>query len=369
MEWFRGVVGWLGLCSAMGLASAEAHELNTSYSQIHVDETRTAIVLSIDEADLLRLFDLDTNSDGMLWAQELLRGADAAAAQLSRWIRAQTDDRELSLAVQDRQPDVDGDGNLFLRIRFEAEHEEGIPRQFHLDLDGFLQPLRDSGHKHLARLQVAGGGVEEILAVLSASQPRHTFTLSKESLAEQLVGFVWLGVEHIFIGYDHILFLVALIVIGGRLIGLVKIVTAFTVAHSLTLILATLEIVSLPGRIVESGIALSIAYVAAENLWAHRTDHRWILTFAFGFVHGFGFANVLRDLGLPTRGLVGSLLAFNVGVEIGQVIIVAVLFPGVLWMGRSSQRDRWVRGMSLVILLFGLGWLVERVFDFGFMPM
>jgi hypothetical protein len=176
-------------------------------------------------------------------------------------------------------------------------------------------------------------------------------------------------VEHIWIGYDHIMFLLALIIIGSRLGPLVKIVSAFTVAHSITLILATLEWVVLPQRLVESGIALSIAYVAAENLWLRDTRHRWILTFGFGLVHGFGFANVLRDLGLPSEGLIVSLLAFNVGVEIGQVTIVVLLLPLILWLSVQSFHERVVQLASALILLFGLGWLVERVFDLSYMPL
>jgi hypothetical protein len=166
-----------------------------------------------------------------------------------------------------------------------------------------------------------------------------------------MAAFIRLGIEHIFLGYDHIMFLLALLLLGGRFWTLVKIVTAFTIAHSITLIAAALQWVSLPSRFIETGIALSIAYVAAENFWAKRADHRWIITFLFGLVHGFGFANVLTQLGLPSKGLVASLLAFNVGVEAGQVAIVSVLFP-----------------VSSVILAFGLGWAIERSFDLSFMP-
>jgi len=95
---------------------------------------------------------------------------------------------------------------------------------------------------------------------------------------------------------------------------------------------------------------------------------RWIITFFFGLVHGFGFANVLRELGLPTKGLVASLLAFNIGVELGQICIVAVVFPLILWLSRQSFQRRAVRAVSALILLFGLGWFVERVFDFSYMP-
>ena len=221
-----------------------------------------------------------------------------------------------------------------------------------------------------ALLKLSVPGLPDGLAVLSAEQPVHELRLREApvSLWSQVGRFIWLGMEHIWIGYDHIMFLLALIVIGQRLAPLVKIVTAFTVAHSLTLILATLEWVVLPSRLVEAGIALSIVYVAAENFWLRDARHRWILTFCFGFVHGFGFANVLRDLNLPSEGLIATLLAFNIGVEIGQVSIVTILFPVILWMSRRSFHQRAVQVVSGLILLFGVGWLVERLFDLSYMP-
>ena len=156
------------------------------------------------------------------------------------------------------------------------------------------------------------------------------------SLPAQCAAFVKLGIAHIFLGYDHIVFLFALIVIGGRLGQLVKIVTAFTAGHSLTLILAALQVVVLPSRLIEGSIALTIAYVAFDNFFAATTAHRWVLTFCFGLVHGFGFANVLREMHLPASGLVPTLLSFNAGVEIGQVVIAAVLFPGDAVAGEAT---------------------------------
>jgi hypothetical protein len=108
--------------------------------------------------------------------------------------------------------------------------------------------------------------------------------------------------------------------------------------------------------------------VALENFWLRNTDHRWMLTFAFGLVHGFGFANVLRELGLPTQGLIASLLSFNVGVEIGQVVIVGLLFPLILWLNRQVFQKQVVWGVSSLIFLFGVGWFIERVFELEYMP-
>jgi len=179
--------------------------------------------------------------------------------------------------------------------------------------------------------------------------------------------FIKLGVEHIFLGYDHICFLLALLVVS-RFREMLKIITSFTVAHSITLIVAGLGIARLPSRLVECGIALTIIYVAFDNLRRKSTAHRWLLTFGFGLVHGFGFASVLSELGLPAVGRVRCLLAFNIGVEIGQLAIVSVALP-ILWLLAKRQlQARVAFAVSVIVGLFGMGWFIERAFGLGFMP-
>ncbi len=175
-------------------------------------------------------------------------------------------------------------------------------------------------------------------------------------------GFFLLGVEHIATGYDHLLFLLALILCGGRLLELLKIITAFTLAHSLTLGAAALNLVTLPSTMVEAVIALSIAYVAFENLYPrYAVSRRWAVSFLFGLVHGFGFSSVLKEIGLPKDSLLLSLLNFNLGVEAGQLVAVAVIVPLMAWLRSTPFEARVVRGISLVVLAVGLGLFVERV--------
>ena len=175
-------------------------------------------------------------------------------------------------------------------------------------------------------------------------------------------GFFLLGVEHIATGYDHLLFLLALILCGGRLVELLKIITAFTIAHSLTLGAAALDLVMLPSTLVESVIALSIAYVAFENLYPrYAVSRRWAVSFLFGLVHGFGFSSVLKEIGLPKDSLLLSLLNFNLGVEAGQLVAVVVVVPLLAWLRRTPFEARVVRLVSLVVLAVGLGLFVERV--------
>jgi hydrogenase/urease accessory protein HupE len=173
------------------------------------------------------------------------------------------------------------------------------------------------------------------------------------------------GVHHILIGPDHLLFLIGLLLLGGTLRRLVLVVSAFTIAHSITLSLAVLRVVSPPPWLVEPAIALSIVYVGADNLTVRggRDVRAWI-AFAFGLIHGFGFANVLREMDLPPRALGWSLLSFNLGVEIGQLAVVIVV-ASVLSEIRSKSPDtgrRLAVAGSVVVIAAGAFWFVQRVF-------
>jgi hypothetical protein len=176
------------------------------------------------------------------------------------------------------------------------------------------------------------------------------------------IAFFRLGVEHILSGYDHLLFLFALILRGGRLRSLIGIVTAFTLAHSITLALAVLGVVVVSSAIVEPVIALSIAYVALENIFRRgAASGRWVVSFVFGLVHGFGFAGALLELGLPPSGIVGSLLFFNLGVEAGQAMVVAALFPALLWFSRFTWERRAMTAISATVFIAAMALAIERV--------
>jgi hydrogenase/urease accessory protein HupE len=191
------------------------------------------------------------------------------------------------------------------------------------------------------------------------------FAGSRQGVVAVIRKFVPAGIHHILIGPDHLLFLVGLLLLGGTLRQLLFVVTAFTVAHSITLSLAALNIVSPPPRLIEPAIALSIVYVGADNLLAQggRDVRAWI-AFAFGFIHGFGFANVLREMDLPARALGWSLFSFNLGVEIGQALVVVVVASS---LAALRARNPWagqrlaVAG-SIVVIIAGAFWFVQRVF-------
>ena len=196
-----------------------------------------------------------------------------------------------------------------------------------------------------------GGGPDPAQALLDASQTEVRLTAPPPALLDVIWRYVEAGIEHIFLGYDHVAFLVAIVLWARRLWPVIKIVTAFTVAHSITLSLAALQIVVIPSAIVEPAIAASIVYVAIENFFSRNVDKRWRDTFAFGLIHGFGFASALQEFGLPRGAVVPALGAFNIGVEVGQVAIVSLVIPlliGLDWLivgdapcALRQERRRW----------------------------
>jgi hypothetical protein len=216
-------------------------------------------------------------------------------------------------------------------------------------------------HHTLAKVE-APDGTQQFAFAPDTRQARFVIE-GDHDVARSTGSFVLLGVEHILTGYDHLLFLLGLLLRGGSWLALAKIITAFTVAHSVTLALAVLDIVQLPERLVEAVIALSIAFVAAENIFLRPVmSRRWLVSFCFGLVHGFGFSSALRELGLPTHGLALALLGFNVGVELGQGLVVAVALPLLALMRRAGWERQTVWSSSLVILVFGVVLFVERAF-------
>jgi hypothetical protein len=328
--------------------------------------------------------DLDADHDDALMPAELAQGAPAIERFLREHIRVELDDHPVQLG-ETRGPEWPRDAGAQLAARdwhtsdaliaipF-AQTTRTPPREIYITFDVF----ETFGTRHTVLGAFEHGGKREEVTFTDA-EPDYLFDTEYAaaesggparggSLTQALARFFRLGIDHIFLGYDHICFLIALLVVS-RFRELFKIVTSFTVAHTITLILASLQIVRLPPRLVECAIAATIVYVAVENLTRASLKHRWLLTFGFGLIHGLGFANVLIELGLPTAGRVRCLLAFNLGVEAGQLAIVTAAFPLVLLIGRSRHARKIRAGISGAVALFGLGWLVDRVFGIGFMPL
>ena len=215
---------------------------------------------------------------------------------------------------------------------------------FRLSVDGELK----------AGLWVAAGETSDLIALNSVEQQR-----------QSLIDYVVIGFEHILpLGLDHILFVVGIYLLSQAWRALLWQVSAFTLAHTITLALATLGIVSVSPSIVEPLIALSIVYVAVENLYRHSISKgRILLVFGFGLLHGLGFAGVLSEIGLDQTAFIPSLIAFNVGVELGQLSVIALMFALLgYWLGKTKYWERWVRiPISVLIALVGAFWFIERI--------
>jgi hydrogenase/urease accessory protein HupE len=235
----------------------------------------------------------------------------------------------------------------------------------------FLTILRN----HQSALTVTWGGAQKIFSRVGPFELDLTAARVNPTFWRTAGEFVLWGMRHIFIGYDHIAFLLALLLAAQKLRDVVRVVTSFTVAHSITLLLAALNVIRIPGAVTESMIAASIVYVAVENYFITNTRYRWIITFGFGLVHGLGFASVLRDRMQDLHSVVVPVVAFNFGVELGQLVIVLLVLPVLTLIRRAPdekarERRQWwlVRVGSAPIVLLGGFWLVDRVFQLNLMP-
>jgi hypothetical protein len=246
----------------------------------------------------------------------------------------------------------DGDG-VALAVSYECPGRAG-----HVDLDARFVAELERGHRHMAALS---DGNDRRERVATQSRTRISFDDAASS-ARPFGRLLGMGIEHILTGYDHLLFLLGLVLVGGPMRSLVGAITAFTVAHSITLAAAALGVWSPSARLVEPCIALSIAYVGVDNWFARDARGRWRVTFPFGLVHGFGFAGALRDVGLSQSEIPTALFGFNLGVEIGQLAILAIVLPLVLVAHKKVVWERiGMRACTAMIALAGIVWFVLRV--------
>jgi len=351
---------------------AQAHKPSDSYLAVKVESGRIEGQWDIALRDLEYAIGLDADGNGEItWGELSARHAQLAAYALAR-LQVSSADAACALQATDHLVDRHSDG-AYAVIRFAADCPAASSLKIRYGLFFELDPT----HRGLARIEA--GGVTQT-AVFGPERAEQTFNLATPSLPEQIVAYVREGVWHIWIGFDHVLFLLSLLLPAvflreaGRWVpaqrfkpvfwDVLKVVTAFTVAHSITLSLASLEIIALPSRLVESVIAASVVFAAMNNLYPLVNERRWLMAFVFGLIHGFGFASVLTDLGLPRDALVSSLFGFNVGVELGQLTIVAVFLPLAFALRGTRFYSRVVfAGGSVLVAILAAIWLTERALD------
>ena len=377
-----GTAALLFCALAFGSAPAQAHKASDAYLQLHRAGDTLDLRWDIALRDLDALLELDSNGDRKLsWGEVRARMDDIRAYALGR-LRLQQGQCPLAEvqppAVEDR---IDG---AYLVLRLQGHCEAGAA----LDIDYRLFREVDPTHRGLLRVEADDGSPPAVRSLdpsagsVAVPWPNAPSAAASSSSS---ASFFRDGIHHILIGYDHVLFLICLLlpaVLRRRPQGwepvlswreavwpMLGIVTMFTIAHSLTLALAGLKVVTISPRIIEPGIALTIILAAFDNLYPVLRGRRKLFSFLFGLIHGFGFAGALAELDLPLRDFVIALLQFNLGVEAGQLMIVGVVLVALLAVRHWGRYPPVVlRGGSALAVLVAAIWLGERVFDVKVLP-
>jgi hydrogenase/urease accessory protein HupE len=357
----------VALISFLGCSvAAQGHQINLTNARLVVLPDRTVDVeiamkgSDVDRAVGTKVFD---DATGIVEPRALA----AASVRIATYIEGHTavlgeDGASCRPGAAEVAPDGDG---VTVRIRWFCA--------------GIADPLRYRStvlvdvSPDARQVVLIGAGPDAAQDLLDASRTETTLTAAAPPSLRQVIGrYIEAGIAHIFLGYDHIAFLAAVVLWARRLWPVIKVVTAFTIAHSITLSLAALDIVRIPSSIIEPAIAASIVYVAAENFLSRDIDKRWRDTFGFGLIHGFGFASALQEFGLPRSALIPALASFNLGVEIGQIAIVSLVVPALLGMDRllanskgraalpTTRSASAVYAISAVIIGFGSYWFLAR---------
>jgi riboflavin transporter FmnP len=369
----------LVIVSLTAASSAGAHFSSSGYSDIQIGSNTMTYHLSLLEHDLLQIFPDKADGGDKISDKQLASSLEA--------IGKLVDDGII----------VTGDGKVGTGVIVGAKHE----KRASIDMIGidirytFASPVKrylvqynffwysgvDPNHSNYATIQVDGQTIEQVLgsqnyivqiqgpgaaagnptqAAPAAKPVDDTSSNTTGSWQSTLQTYILMGMKHIWSGLDHMLFLFGLLLAAElRLWKIVKLITAFTVGHCITLVLSSLEIAYLSPAIVEPLIALSILYVAVENIWKRKENARVIVTMLFGLVHGFGFAEVLR--GTLSGHMALPLFSFNLGVEIGQLVVVGVLIPLLLLIRRVPLKINWNLYASGIVGVFGLYWFIERI--------
>ena len=362
---------------AIGSGSAQAHSSSNSYITISKFNEAAVLRADINLRDIDLVFDLDQNKDGKVsWGETLAKTAELKV-WLEQGIQLSTLNQKCALAQMNIKASDHADGT-YLSVEWTvdcldvAEDDlSGLTLRYDLMFD------QDNLHRALVKIDLPNF---QSNAILSPDRSEFTLTKASGSSLKVLERYLLEGVWHIWIGIDHVLFLLSLLILAflepsrksviqwpavqnvkTAVLDILAVVTAFTLAHSITLGLTIFKWLEPSADLIEPAIALSVVAAALNNLLGWAALRRWQLAFAFGLVHGFGFANVLVDLGLPSDQLAIALGGFNLGVELGQIAIVLVFLPLAWWL-RNTLFYRWVVvvGGSLTIAVLGIIWTLQR---------
>lgn len=353
----RNLIPFLFVWLVWGGGQLFAHSMSVSFIEITLKGSQANFKYRLPMAELDLLFLVDENLDGTYQQSEVEKASSQIDHYMQEQIKLKVNNFPITLFPQNRELWSDEEDHMFVDLWQEVVLSEKIS-QVDFVVKIFQELIPD--HKTLVLINSEEGSRQ---LVFDQSNPGTSWTPEDTGFWAQFFNFLVLGAEHIFLGYDHVLFLIGILLLGQTLLQIVKIVTSFTVAHSFTLVLATLGILTPNEQLVETGIALSIAYIGLENLIDKHWTQAWHTTFVFGLVHGFGFASVLKEMELSSVQLASSLFSFNLGVEIGQIFIVSMVFPLLLFIRRYHWRMWVIRGIAMFIFVFGIVWLFERILE------
>lgn len=347
----------LFLFSAVLSSAAHAHKIGMSAGFYELKSEELEAHISVSQAELLRAFPkLDRDWDGVLSNSEVRSSTSGFARSWARGLRLFSDGSECkTVFVSARKMDADG---VLIDLRFECP----LAKETYEIRASFVNRMFE-GHRHLLRANLLGGLVNE---TLQASNARVLLSVDghpvREGQGKRFLGLLSFGLEHILTGYDHLLFLLGIILVCRGFKSLLLLVTAFTVGHSLTLSISVLGLWSPSADWVEILIAASIIYLGVENFITRAPKHRWYLTLLFGLVHGFGFASMLAARGLESGQVLADLFAFNLGVEVGQLFCLLLVVPVLKVLRARWWFDSWgFMGLNALLTAAGVYWFLERL--------
>jgi HupE / UreJ protein len=370
---------FLLLLLVLAAGGAQAHKPSDSYLALSVEGAAVRGQWDIALRDLEFALGLDTDGNGEItWGELKAKRRNVETYAFAR-LKINADQKACALAAADFLVDDHSDG-AYAVLRFVADCGGRAPASVEVAYSLFFDI--DPTHRGLLRFE--RGGTAQT-GVLSPERPKLAFRAGESSPLSQFADYLREGVWHIWIGFDHILFLLSLLLPSVLILknktwspaerfrdtfwDVLRVVTSFTVAHSITLSLAALSVISLPSRLVESTIALSVVLAALNNLKPVVAERRWAVAFAFGLIHGFGFASVLADLGLPQGTLLLALVGFNLGVEVGQLAIVCAFLPLAYALRATAlyRRAVFTAGSGAIALVAAV-WLAERALNVKLWP-
>jgi hydrogenase/urease accessory protein HupE len=351
------------LFSLLPLQYAKAHDPGLSSLTIRQHTNGLEATLTLAVKDAAQIAEIDQDHDGTVTQAEFGRGQSQLETAVASEILIAADGKLVK--GSSRHSRLDENNNIEVRLNFDAIGFSS------LEIQSKIIASLPLGHRQYLQVQNSPG--ETIFErLLSAAADRATVempnvhsSIGAFEAVRSFANFFSLGVKHILTGYDHLLFLFGLLLVARGFFSSLGIITSFTIAHSITLAVATLQLVQIPSRIVEPLIAASIVFVGAENLLRGDIPKaRRMVPFGFGLIHGFGFASALQEAGIGsgTGGIVLPLFSFNLGVEVGQIMVAAVALP-IIWKLREHPMfvARWAPACSAAVVLLGSFWFVQRV--------